>query len=115
MPTAAELASARRQHAEEIAELVEKHEKERVIWERDRKHLTFLLNTTKSRRSVVESEAREGLRQCAHNLQKTREFCARIAAKLAQAQEAAGVRNHTCLLHDAALRAHCAMPDAPPR
>ena len=115
MATAAELESARRRHAEEIAELVATHEKERVMWERDRKHLTFLLKPTDSRRSAAESEAREGLRQCARNLRKTREYCSQMAAKLAEAQEAAGVRNHTRLLHDAALRAHCAMPDAPQR
>ena len=115
MATAAELASARRRHAEEMAELVATHEKERVQWERDRKHFIFLLNATDSRRSMAESEAREGLRQCARNLRKTSEYCSQQAAKLAALQDAAGVKNHTRLLHDAALRAHCAMPDAPQR
>ena len=115
MTTDSELASVRRRHAEEVAELAAMHEKERVMWDRDRKYLTFLLNATDSRRSAAESEAHEALHQCSHNLRKPREFCAHMAAKLAEAQDAAGVRNHTLQLHDAALRAHCALPDAPPR
>ena len=109
MANAPELASIRRAHAVEIAELVAKHNRERVIWDRDRKQLLFLLNTVDSRRSTAE------LHDCEQTLRKTREFCARIAEKLAEAQDAAGVQNHTRLLHDAALRAHCARPDVPHR
>ena len=51
--------------------------------------------TSDTRRSAAESVDREGLHRCAQTLRKTREFCAQLATQLANAQDAAGVRNHT--------------------